>query len=294
MLTVVKATFEVRSGELVLADEQTPVFVVDVPHEARDGCNEASIRYPSDASVVKQGLDLVIVGEAIARGRAVPFVDESVKILDRLLSLRVHGERRFDDVLVPGSPAPFVRMPIVYERAFGGVSRDGERVELRNPVGCGMDPSPGALAPQIEPLAPLPGGHAIPGLGAIASHWSPRREYAGTFDEIWKTTRLPLMPQDFDVRFNSAAHPSLRFEALDDGEALAITGMTESNVWSVRLRLPRVFLTARYDHETLESMARADTIVVEPLANRVTVTLRHAFRLGRGKKMLREVRVNDG
>src|SRR5438874_1464247 len=74
----------------------------------------------------------------------------------------------------------------------------------------------GKPAPQIEhparPHRTADDDHPPVGLGAIRSHWSPRLERAGTFDEVWEKTRMPAMPADFDVRANNQAHPSLLFD----------------------------------------------------------------------------------
>src|ERR1700677_2830655 len=101
VIAIVKATFvRRRDGRVVLADRQLPVRAADVPYFP--DAAESSVRYPSDICTEKRGTDVVVVGEAIARGPTSVF-DIGLKIRDRTVSLRVHGER-------------------VYYRGLGGIA----------------------------------------------------------------------------------------------------------------------------------------------------------------------------
>lgn len=68
-------------------------------------------------------------------------------------TLRISGDR---GALRLGGPKPFGRMPVVYERAFGGTTEAGD-VYLENPVGLGykgakpLDPTINTEAPNIGP-----------------------------------------------------------------------------------------------------------------------------------------------
>jgi hypothetical protein len=304
VIAVVKATF-VRGpgGRLVLADRQTTIRPSDAPHFP--AAPQSSIRYPSDICVAKRGTDVVIVGEAISRSK-VEVMDVAARIRDRGVHLRVHGERlyyRGARGVVVGAAAPFERKPIVYERAYGGTSTDFAIVERRNPLGRGVarDASElvGTPAPQIEhPAAPIVSADDHPepvGFGAIGPHWLPRCGYAGTLDDAWRTSRMPLMPVDFDIRYNNAAHPSLQFDApLVAGERIAILGMHEGGLWQVDLPLVPVRITARlHDGRRIDVCPHVDTVLIEPSKDEVQITLRHAFAVGRGKSLLREIRVDE-
>jgi len=95
-----------------------------------------------------------------------PAVDVVTSVRDRTARLRVHGERPFYVAmgeLRVGAAKPFERMPVVYERAWGGVAKSLSLVELANPVGVGVCDAAsdldGTAAPQIEDLAkPYVGG----------------------------------------------------------------------------------------------------------------------------------------
>lgn len=301
VLVIVKATFEVAAPDRVaLADEQLPVRVADVP---RDESNpRSSARYPSDLCTEKLGSDLVVLGDAVAR-QPTTFVDVEIRARATTVPMRVTGEREyFRGILHVGVSAavPFETMPIEYERAYGGMLDDLSDVEHRNPAGVGFARSPadlvGTPAPQIEhpgtPYRTAKDRHPPIGCGALLPHWSPRREHAGTFDDAWKATRMPLMPRDFDVRHNNVAHPSLMFDPpLSAGDVVSILGMTHD---AFQLSVPslRLVLHGRYDERTETVRPDIDTVLVEPAPGRFELTARHAFPIGRGRNVLRELRVD--
>lgn len=306
VIAVVKATFtRGLDGRIRLADAQVPVRVADVVYDP--DAVESSIRYPSDVGTEKRGTDVVVVGEAVSV-RAVRMIDVTVRIRDRAVPLRVHGERlyyrRVGGIAV-GPPAPFERKAIVYERAYGGASADGRVIEPRNPVGRGVTADPASLvdtpAPQIEhPAHPITSADDAPepvGFGAIATHWLPRAAYAGTLDDAWRQTRMPLMPLDFDARFNNVAHPSLQLdEHLKAGEPVAILGMTEGGLWQAEIPAVPVSLHGRYDDRAIpEARPMIDTLLIEPGRDEIQITLRHVLPMGRGRARLREIQVDtDG
>jgi hypothetical protein len=303
VIAVVKATFVFREGRAVLADRQVPVRAADVPYFP--DAPVSSIRYPSDLCPEKRGTDVIIVGDVVAPG-PVPSSDVAVLIREREVLLRVHGERVYCEGLagvVLGPAAPFERKPIVYERAYGGATADRELVEERNPVGRGVAKTAAELvgtpAPQIEdPAHPITSAEDRPapaGLGAVSPHWMPRRGYAGTFDDAWLRSRMPLMPADFDLRHHNVAHPALQFdEPLAAGEFVAILGMHEDGLWSIDLPAVPVTLSGRlHDGRRVTVRPLIDTVLIEPGKDEVQLTVRHAFPLGRGKSLLREIRVGE-
>jgi hypothetical protein len=306
VLAVVKATFHRdRRGRLSIADEQVAVRAGDVAYYP--DAEDSSVRYPADLCVEKRGTDVVIVGEAVSP-RPVSVVDVAAQVRDRKVCLRVHGERvyyRGALGVVVGSAATFECKPIVWERAYGGTSPDKSAVERRNPVGRGFGRSASELvdtpAPQIEdPAHPITSASDRPepaGFGALGPHWSPRVEHAGTFDEVWKKTRMPRMPADFDVRFNNVAPAALQFERpLAAGDPIALLGMTADGLWKVELPAAAVRLEGHYhDGRVVPVHPHVDTVLVEPLEDAIQLTLRHAFPMGRGSTLLREIRVDtDG
>jgi hypothetical protein len=303
VVAVVKATFVRRQGRAVLADRQVPVHAADVPHFP--DAPESSIRYPSDVCPEKRGTDVVIVGDAVAPAPALS-VDVAVRVGAREVLLCVHGERVYCEGLagvMVGPAAPFERKAIVYERAYGGATADRELIEDRNPLGRGIAKTladlVGTPAPQIEdPAHPITSAEDRPapvGLGAVSPHWMPRRGYAGTFDDAWLRTRMPLLPADFDVRHHNVAPPALQLETLiAAGEHIAIFGMHEDGLWQLDLPAVPVTLSGRlHDGRRVTVRPAIDTVLIEPGKDEVQLTLRHAFPLGRGKSLLREIRVGE-
>jgi hypothetical protein len=153
----------------------------------------------------------------------------------------------------------------------------------------------GTPAPQLEhparPHTSASDKHPPVGYGAIPPAWSPRKDHAGTFDDVWMATRMPLMPLDHDPRTNNAAHPSLVFDPhLAPGDAIAILGMSESGALSFRLPPFPLVLRGHFDRSgKVEVRPPIDTLLVEPGSRRVELAVRHAFPIGRGLDVLREI-----
>ncbi len=141
-------------------------------------------------------------------------------------ALRAVGDRAWlkrGGGIAPTRPLPFERMPLTYERAFGGWDRscpDSARhtFEPRNPVGVGFRAPDGHFEegirlPNIEdPHDPVRHyGQAVTpaGVGFTSPNWQPRAALAGTYDAAWEKTRSPLLAKDFDRRFFNAASPGL-------------------------------------------------------------------------------------
>jgi hypothetical protein len=103
------------------------------------------------------------------------------------------------------------------------------------------------------------------------------------------------MPVDFDIRYNNVAPPALWFEEpLAAGDNLALLGMHEDGLWQFELPAVPVRLSARlHDGRTLGVRPSIDTVLVEPGTNEVQLALRRAFPVGRGKSLLREIRVDE-
>jgi hypothetical protein len=302
VIAIVKATFEIsRDGVVVPAEEPSEIRLNDEVWDPED--ERSSLRIPSDVAVEKKGTDVVVIGEAIAP-KPVAEIDVAVRVGATTAPLRVHGPRFFHRGLAGvtiGPAAKVERVPLRYEKAFGGATPDGHTVEERNPSGLGVAAREADLidtpAPQIEhPARPHKSArdrHPPMGYGAIMSHWLPRRRYAGTFDDRWKETRMPLLPADYDVRHGNVAHPALLFEAgVAPGTAISILGVGEGFFGFELPRLP-VVVRALYAVSGRRTVCPSiDTVLVEPGRRRVEVVARCAFPIGRGRDVLGEVRVD--
>jgi hypothetical protein len=302
LVVIVKATFVVDDHGRASVAEQRPIRLHDVLRD--EGSPASSALFPSDLGLPKRGSDVVVVGDAVSE-RRVTVMDVGVSVRGETVPLRVHGTRVFYRGAIGvgiGPAQPFTRMPIAYELTYGGTSADCVLVETRNPVGVGVAAHAGDLvgqrAPQIEhparPHVSATDRHPPVGFGAIMTNWSPRLEYVGTLDHAWQTERMPALPLDHDERFANVAHPTLQFSpGLAPGDSLAVVGMSlEPFVTS----LPGLGVEVRGRFDTGERVAlrpAIDTVIVEPEAGVLEIAGRAALRLGRGKRVLREVVVRE-
>jgi hypothetical protein len=191
-------------------------------------------------------------------------------------------------------PAPFERIPLRWERAFGGWDRshtDPKKhdYDRRNPVGVGFRVSgsrfeEGLRAPNIEdPMRLLRefGDRVTPaGFGFLSANWEPRSNFAGTYGEKWEKERSPLLPKDFNRRFFNAAPPGLVAQAyLRGDEPVVATGVNSSGGFGFKLPVsaaPRI----RVEHVGREDARRTtnlDTVIVDADGRKLFLLWRTQF-----------------
>jgi hypothetical protein len=103
----------------------------------------SSLKYTSELHIGKPGCDVVLIGQAWApEGRPAAEQYVVVSLAGRRKMVRVIGDRVWQRGGRPSRPEPFQSMPLVYERAFGGMHKVSDNapvlVEDRNPVGVGF------------------------------------------------------------------------------------------------------------------------------------------------------------
>jgi hypothetical protein len=299
LYTVVKGTFALdqlgEAGVPAPADEQVPPTLADEYH-GEPGAS--SIRIPSDVSLVKPATDVLLLGHAYApNGRPAPWADVTLAVGPVYKTVRVFGDRWWRS----GSatpPEPFEQMPLIWERAWGGLDQaDGElRGEPRNPVGAGFrapdgdQPLDGLALPNLEDPDGLIGSWkdrpSPAAFAPIAPNWQPRVSFAGTYDEAWQKGRAPYLPADFDPRFFQLAPDGLVAPGhLEGGEPVQVSGATPEG-W-LGFRLPELHIEVDYQvngsRETRH--ANLDTVLIEPDLMRVVLVWRAV--LACDKKLLR-------
>lgn len=283
----VKATMTL--GEKVgLAEAQRPVALAD---EYWGEPGQSSLKSASDAHLGKPSTDVLVIGEACAPGAGpVNQLDVSVAVADRKKTIRVFGDRRWETSSRITPPARFETMPLVYERAFGGVHEvDPDKQEVlfepRNPVGLGFAGKrtkkeiEGIALPNLEDPGQLianPSDRPLPAaFGAIAPSWEPRKSFAGTYDTAWQNRRAPYLPQDFDRRFFNMAHPDLVCRGyLQGGEPIEVSNASPRG--PLRCMVPTCQLEAavRVAGKTEKPMLNLETLLVEPSASILCMTWR--------------------
>lgn len=280
LYVVVSATFELQPRLQPAELQATPV----VGDEYFESPTDSSLRYPGELHLGKPGTDVIVQGFARApAGKPVSQLHVGVKVGARDKTLIVTGDREWLGI-EPSKPLPFRELPLRYERAFGGVLRDRERIletDDRNPLGVGLGIAlghgkPGDLLPNIEdPRFRLrERERCVPaGLGCIPPSWQPRRALAGTYDEAWRRTRAPYVPQDFQLRFFSCAAEGLNFDPhLKGGEPLVLVGMSDRG--SIYSAIPTCVFDTGFvlDHERRSAPCLLQTVLVEPDDNRLRLT----------------------
>jgi hypothetical protein len=302
LYTMVKATFQI-GPQWTLAKHQPE------PQQADNYWNKpenSSLRFASDYHIGKSGTDILMTGYACApQEQAVRSLDVHVSVGTVNKTLRVFGDRFWNRGLIT-HPETFTKMPLVYERAFGGadvhngISRSSEE---RNPIGCGyagekslqeMDgmPLPNIECPQ-QLISHYTDRPTPAGVAPISPAWLPRAQYAGTYDEQWQQTRAPYLPNDFDLRFLNVAHPDLIYPGfLVGGESVAIHGMHPMG--ALTFNLPYVKLRNKLTISDVEKSCDfvLETLALDPNQLQLSLTWRSAYECDKQALKISQINVS--
>ena len=292
LVVLVQATFDiVGAGRVALAEKQVPPS----PTGELWGADAAvaSYRIEPAFAFVKPATDVVLLGHAQS-GKMSTELQVAFGVGPVGKALRVVGDRAWaksGDVFTPTRPLPFERMPLTYERAFGGWDRshpDPARhtFDPRNPVGVGFRAPDGRFEegmrlPNIEdpsdPVQRYGQAVATAGVGFTSPNWQPRAALAGTYDEAWSKERSPLLAKDFDRRFFNGASPGLVAPGYLVGNEPVLVE-NASTLGRLSFRLPgvpapscRVELARLGDAQPALSL---DTVVVDTDGDRVLLLYR--------------------
>lgn len=299
-VVAVKAAFDIhRDGTTAVSDKQLEVLHLPqyVGPPGRSG-----LVYDLDMIPGKPTTDVLVNGCAHA-ARPSLFVDVGMSVGPVRKVLRVFGDRVWRKTSTGpkiGDPVPFERLPIMYERAFGGadpVVTDPARLpcEGRNPVGAGF-----ATRPEWLENRPLPNVERQDslisswkdrpepaGFSALPPQWLPRASLAGTYDRAWEEERFPLLPLDLNERFfQSAPLDQQTPKPLHGGEAVLLRNLTPDGL--LQFSLPSIVLGFRtvIGNESIEHRGKLHTVIVEPEFPRVILIWHAALRChGRSVKV---------
>jgi hypothetical protein len=293
-LLVISASFEEVSGrgfEPIIP--QPPVRLVDEHFGDPAG---SSVRYPSEIALEKPFVDVIVNGFAYAPQRE-PTRSVTVELLgaDIHKRLLVRGDRqRSAWYLFAHRTEPFLKIPIVYERAYGGTDTRSpkpkkHKLYRQNPVGVGFqgvrrrDENIRSELPNLEyAFGSARSGKAAPaGFGAIGRGWSPRLEFAGTFDKNWLETQWPLMPADFDSRHEQAAPLDQQSRVIKGGEQFRLINLTADGTWTFRLPTLQVPVHLYSLGRVEQATPRLDSVLIEPELKRVRLVARFSVRIKR-------------
>ena len=299
VVVVAKGTFDVHpDGRCTPSSKQQPLVYADV---FRGEPGFSSVLYETDFAPRKPRADFVVNGSAHApHGEPAPFVDVAVEFGPVRKGMRVFGDRVWESSLLglrASEPQPFVTMPIIYERAFGGADKSDpdekhHAFESRNLVGVGLNvrrgrrDTVGTPLPNVERFdAPLGGPRQRPepiGLGYVGRGWAPRRDRAGTYDQDWIDKHFPFLPPDFDEAYYQGAPDDQQCPHPAGGERVTLVNLTADGRMSFELPAVEVPVKLVYKGEPRDVAPVLDTVVVEPDERRCLLTWRATAR-HRGK-----------
>jgi hypothetical protein len=289
-VVVVKGTYRFDGPAPALTDQQEPVCIAS---EYLGDAGSSSLLRETEMTYAHPGTDVIVNGAAYApQGKSVRQMDVRVSIGQSAKALRVFGDRQWvsgGPDLLPSSPVPFQTMPICYERAYGGVLANGSAFEDRNPIGLGFGLTREELVnkplPNIEdPAQPIRGPMDRPapvGFGALAAHWMPRKQLAGTYDDRWKQTKLPLLPNDFSPRFFVAAPVGLHCpEPLQGGERIRLEGLSTEGPLEFPVPREVILITTTVKGDKIRRTPQLDRVIVEPDKRLVIAVWRMSLKVG--------------
>ncbi len=229
-----------------------------------------------DQGLPKIGGEVMVWGYACApAGRAVEALRVSLSMGPVRKAVDVYGDRRwvFSDGpvgrLTVEGPAPFERMALTWENAYGG------KTVPTNPLGKGLLADPAVVEghplPNLEHpdhritrpdsvpppacFAPIPLDWPRTGKGMAGKG-------LGTYDNFWLVDQFPGYPTDMDWAVFNMAPPDQRVrDRFDPGTAFEVTGMHPDHpVLRGRLPLlrPRSFVVLRGEEEPPEKARFAE------------------------------------
>ncbi|WP_300667626.1 DUF2169 domain-containing protein [Desulfoluna sp.] len=287
-VVAVKGTFTVaEDGSVTVADRQEPVCRAPV-YTGEPG--HSSMKYDVDLISGKPATDVIMHANATAPGgKPVKKLDVWMRVGGVQKRFRVTGDHHWRrGIFTSKTPVqPFVRIPIVYERAFGGCDLRHKKskkqgYEARNPVGTGYVRVASHRKEMQVPNICFQGKkqrRAEPaGFGPISAHWEPRASFMGTCDEAWAKNRKPLLPEDFDSRYYQQAPADQQAEGyLQGGEPVTLVNVSQSG--RLRFNLPEVKprCATLIGNDVVDHDINLYTVILEPEESRLMMVWHCAF-----------------
>lgn len=300
LVVAVKGTFTIPAPgrEPERAEEQLPLIEAD-SFTGEPG--RSAPVHEADYPLRKPRCDVLLLGSAYApEGRPTERVQVGFQLGPVTKTFQVVGDRLWQvgNGIRPGSHIrPFERLPISYDRAFGGVDDfhpDPARhaAYRHNPVGRGYHaqldralvdgtPMPNTEEPQ-RPVERPDGDYRPMAFGPLGRGWTPRLQLAGTYDQDWLDQVFPFLPADFRDDYYQAAPADQQLPYPTGGEEVRLLNLTPEG--RIGFRLPRLDLPIVFfpkQGERTETRGRIDTIVLEPDRRLFTLTWRADIPLRR-------------
>lgn len=298
IVVAIKGTFDIpKDGEQpALSEQQIPLTESD---EFTGEPGLSATLYESDYAHRKPKCDVLLNGCAYSpRGKLAERVTVALQVGRMKKAFDVVGDRVWSYTLNTtriARPKPFQKMPISYDRAYGGVDALEKRSEeprtyLANPVGVGYYPLTrgralaGKHLPNTEERgkeATTPSGKYRPmAFGPMGRNFEARVRFAGKYDQEWLDHRAPFWPDDFDYRYFQAAPLDQQIDYPVGGEQVVLHNLGPTGL--IRFALPKVRVPVIFipqKGEDVQMDAVIDTLVLEPDEGRFAITWRAALPL---------------
>jgi hypothetical protein len=308
LIVAVKATFDLPPDGLepTIAKEQAPLVESD---EFTGEPGYSATRYESDYAHRKPFCDVLVNGSAYApHGEPAEKVTVGLYLGPIQKRFEVVGDRFWDEVLflaAPSLPTRFVKLPISYDRAYGGTDKSEKKpgkikTYLDNPVGVGYYPITGGKTLigkrlpntcEIGRLATGRMGRYRPmSLSPLGRNFKCRIPFTGTYDKKWLEERAPFFPDNFDYRYFQCAPADQQMPYPQGGEQIGLENLTPDAMRRFRLpKIPMPVLFIPHRGEAKQNDAVIDTILIEPDQNRLMLTWRTILPLRRNCFEIRQI-----
>lgn len=277
-LTVVcKATYTLQQGvsPLVAAPDE-PSFT-DIHWQ---GNPAASVHIPSDLAPFKRRIDVLVSGHVHAPvGPPVRSLVARLRVGTIQKSMAVLGDRFWTPDGRISGPAPFTKMPILWERAEGG---RGTWNPVGIPVGLPAGREGPAPLPSFEPVGfvrqtPTQGSMPV-GLGPLSPAWPTRTMYLRHHLATWSHDtwyRAPL-PADIDPAYFNSAAPDQQLDRLPDWIPIYLENLHPEapNLGTVLEDIRPRALVTRTTAAPMEIWLRCDTLLIDTDRGTCTLTWR--------------------
>lgn len=275
LTAIVKASFRLAPERALELTTPTPIIEREAP---RTESPVSSMRRVAETALYLGRAELLVDavaqapnGADVTQSKARVALARGQRVLMNK-ELLVVGDRKSGG---DGRPLPFREMPIVYERAFGGLGHPD------NPAGVGFEPRAGGPLPNI-----LGGDGAVVepfGFGAISTTWPRRRAKRGAVDrkQIDESPWVDL-PEAFDPTYFQSAPIDQQLDDLAAGDLLLLAGL-HRDIPALRVAIPTIraaVIAEAQNGRRAPVPMRLDTIFVEPHLLRADLIFRGVLEVG--------------
>jgi hypothetical protein len=301
IVVVVKGTFDFPAtpgGLVQKSAEQVPLVMADTQTGVP---GYSATLWETDFAFRKPRCDVIANGCAYAPGgRPAERVPVGIKVgnWSKLFEVVGHREwRAIGPLFTATAPQPFLKLPISYDVAWGGIDRLDPEDTLPasykyNPVGTGWSRTknqrliPGLRLPNTQAVneeirSPF-GDYKPMSFGPMGRGWPGRIEFGGTYDQNWIDNVFPFLPQDFDERYYQMAPPDQQVDHPRGGEDVQLINLTPMGKEVFRLPATALQMTLfKEQDKVFDGELSPDTILFDPENRRFSLVWRLQQRLKR-------------